>query len=154
MLSFQLLHLHSKVKYPNGDISHVSSPNQPCFTITQKVDHSLTSNHLSNLALTMKQRKRCCILFCLSKGCRKRSFLQLVPTSRKCIHKDQILKPADSSKVESAFHLSIVDQMSTRTPGDLVIESKLTPCKGSATLKQLSAIDKKGHNCSYVKTEN
>ena len=36
-------------------------------------------------------------------------------------------KPPSGSKVDSAFHLSKVDQMNTKTPGDWVVKSKKSP---------------------------
>ena len=53
------------------------------------------------------------------------------------------LKPLGGSKVDSAFHPSEVDRMSTGTPRDVVVKSKLSR-SGTVALRQLKSIYKKG----------
>ena len=48
------------------------------------------------------------------------------------------------SNVNSVFHSSEVDQLSTRTPGDLLGKSELSPRSDSAALTQLNCNHKKG----------
>ena len=57
---------------------------------------------------------------------------------------DPGLKPLGGSKVDSAFHPSEVDRMSTGTPRDVVVKSKLSPRSGTVALRQLKSIYKKG----------
>ena len=52
-----------------------------------------------------------------------------------------VSKPLGGSKVDSAFHPSEADQMSTT---NLVVKSKLTPDSGFAALRHFTSIDKKG----------
>ena len=59
-------------------------------------------------------------------------------------------KPLGDSKVNSAFHPSEVDQISTRTYwGLLVVKSTLSPCSGSVTFRQLNPIHKKASKNTF-----
>ena len=51
-------------------------------------------------------------------------------------------KPQGGSKVDSAFHPSEVDQMSTGNSGGLSAKSKLSPRSGSVALRLLNSIHK------------
>ena len=53
-------------------------------------------------------------------------------------------KPMGGSKVDSGCHFFKVNQMSIRNTRELVVKSKLSPCSGSAVLRQLNAIHRKG----------
>ena len=53
-------------------------------------------------------------------------------------------KSLGDSKVNSAFYPSEVDQMVPGLIGDSVVKRKLCPCSGSADLRQLNPIHKKG----------
>ena len=48
------------------------------------------------------------------------------------------------SKVDSAFHFSEVDEVTTRKYGELVVKTKLSPRSGYVALRQLKPIHKKG----------
>ena len=52
-------------------------------------------------------------------------------------------KSLSGTKVDSVFHPSEVDQISTRTPGDLIV--KLSPYSESVDLIQLLNPIKRGH---------
>ena len=49
-------------------------------------------------------------------------------------------KPPSGSEVDSVFHSSEVDQISTANPRGLMVKSKVSPRKGSAVLRQLNPI--------------
>ena len=63
------------------------------------------------------------------------------------------LKPLGGSKVDSAFHPSEVDRMSTGTPRDVVVKSKLSPRSGTVALRQLKPIYKKGAIKLFLKLD-
>ena len=48
------------------------------------------------------------------------------------------LKPLGGCKVDSAFHPSKVDEMSTRNSWGLMVKSKLSPHSGSVALRQMN----------------
>ena len=51
--------------------------------------------------------------------------------------------PVEGSKVDSAFHPSGVDKMSTRNSGNLVVKGKLSPGSGSS-LDTVEPVHRKG----------
>ena len=51
------------------------------------------------------------------------------------------------SKVQSPFHHSVVDQMSTGRYSE--VKNKLSPCSGSVALRQLKPILKKEHKAFF-----
>ena len=52
-------------------------------------------------------------------------------------------KSLGGSEVDSVFHSSEVDQISTANPRGLMVKSKVSPRKGSAVLRQLNPIHEK-----------
>ena len=58
--------------------------------------------------------------------------------------KVSIFKSTDGPKVDSDFHPSEVDQMSTRNFWELVVESKMPPSSGYVAMRQLNPIHEKG----------
>ena len=55
-----------------------------------------------------------------------------VPCVYTLLLRSMTLQPLGCSKVDSAFHPSEVNQMSTRTSWRLVVQTKLSPCSDSA----------------------
>ena len=53
-------------------------------------------------------------------------------------------KPLSGSMVDSAFHPSEIDQMTTRNFWGLIIKNKLSPYSGSVAFVQFNPIHKKG----------